>query len=173
MRHSDTSIVRSIAKHVATISNRLRPPCHRCVLSTDSAARRQHRRATPSRHVEDDADVAPIAERPRARKRTRCSIFKVEPKREHQRTRSVVDADAVMLRRELKPEQDLTQLMPASGKLIENLAFGKQSRFFDVIQRAGREHQPRYAVPVHGGERSEDGLREAGIGPSAPVDRRD
>ncbi len=104
-------------------------------------------RAT-ARQIEDHPDITSVAEGSGARERAGGGLLQADSEREHERTGTVIDGDAIVRVRQLLPEEDLREIVAARGELVQHLTLGQQLRFFDVIECARGVQQIRNPVPV-------------------------
>ena len=71
-----------------------------------------------------------------------------QPERQHQRSRPVVDADAVACAGQMLREQRLGDVVAARGELVEHLARRQEARLLELVERAREQHRVHDALPV-------------------------
>jgi hypothetical protein len=123
--HGDAVRVSRVLQPLVVIADRLGPARRGRVLRAHAPAGRQHARAAASGQVEHHPDVAATTEGAGARQRPGGGILQTHAQRQHQRPRAVVHRRGIVGVGELQPEQDLRQIVPARGELVEHLALGQ------------------------------------------------
>ncbi len=106
------------------------------VLGADAASHGQDAAAVVVGHVEDDADVASIADAAGLAQAALEGFGDGEAKRKQERARTVVAAGGIVGAGEQGAEQDLAELVAACAELIEDLLLREESCFFEVVEGA-------------------------------------
>src|SRR5262249_13047640 len=83
--YGNAAVISRVAESLTAESDRLRPARGGSGRSPHTATGWQYRRASTSRHVEHNADVAAVAERTGSRERSGRCVFEIESQGQHER----------------------------------------------------------------------------------------